>query len=240
MSLSDMLLDKNRYDLQFRGMTGKEKGVIFSGYPDFTYGKVKYETTKVNGKIGDFVKVLGGRENTKISCTFAIVSDEIQERIRDLQSWLSGSGVLKFSDRPDCFYEVKLVDSADFQRKSRKYGVYTVGFLIYPYEFLEDGEYPYTPSVLTCNPYAECMPTYVITGNGSCVLNVNGNEFRVNVPERIYIDSRRMISYKEDHSSANILVAGDYEDLYLPNGDVNITITEGYDLQIIPHWGWFS
>ena len=71
-----------------------------------------------------------------------------------------------------------------------------------------------------------------------CTLTVNGNEMTANVGQNLTIDTDLMIAYRQDGTLQNTAVTGDYEDLYLVPGDNVISITSGFDLKIIPNWGY--
>ena len=57
-----------------------------------------------------------------------------------------------------------------------------------------------------------------------------------NVGQNLTIDTDRMIAFREDGTVNNIAVSGDYEDLYLKEGDNQISITSGFALKVIPNW----
>ena len=71
-----------------------------------------------------------------------------------------------------------------------------------------------------------------------CTLMVNGNEMTANVGQNLTIDTDLMMAYRQDGTLQNTAVTGDYEDLYLVPGDNVINITSGFDLKIIPNWGY--
>lgn len=237
MALADILKDPNKYDLVFNGHKGSEYGVIFNGFPKVTYGAVQYTTTSVNGRCGDLLTKHRGRGNATIECTFAMIHDNVHERFRALRKWLNGSGKLELSESTDSFYEVLLVEQPVIQRQARIFGLYTVKFIVYPYEFLKTGQVE--KANLTTNPYCECMPMYTITGEGDCILTVNDKELKACVSGTLIVDTRRMQSYKEDLTSANTLVSGDYEDLFLQSGNNVISISDGFTLSIKPNWGYY-
>lgn len=227
---------ESMYDIEFKNETGKSYGMIFKDSPRITFSKNKYRSTAVNGKIGDLVSLISGKSNAIIECDFWIISDELHESIRKISQWLSGSGKLFFSDNTDAYYEVLVVESVQTTKKTLKVGSCTVKFVVFPYEFLNDGQRE--RALIEYNGCSECLPTYRIKGNGQCVLSVNGKSFIVDVPGTIIIDTRRMQSYKADMTNANTLAKGNYEDLIIPNGNVNITISDGFELTIIPNWGY--
>ncbi len=56
-----------------------------------------------------------------------------------------------------------------------------------------------------------------------------------NVGQNLTIDTDRMVAYREDEPG-DTAVTGDYEDLYIPQGDVEILVSAGFDLQVTPNW----
>ena len=81
-----------------------------------------------------------------------------------------------------------------------------------------------------------CHPIYKISGNGTCILTVNGKNMSATVGQNLTIDTDLMIAYRTDGDINNIAVTGNYEDLWLQEGENTISITSGYDLSIIPNW----
>ena len=69
-----------------------------------------------------------------------------------------------------------------------------------------------------------------------CTLEVNGKSMTANVGQNLTIDTDRMVAYREDGTLQNTAVTGDYEDLYIPQGDVQILVSAGFDLQVTPNW----
>ena len=80
------------------------------------------------------------------------------------------------------------------------------------------------------------MPVYKITGNGGCTLTVNGKAMKATVGQNLTINTELMIAYRTDGTLQNGKVTGDYEDLYLLEGENQISITKGFDLKVIPNW----
>ena len=69
-----------------------------------------------------------------------------------------------------------------------------------------------------------------------CTLEVNGNRMTANVGQNLTIDTDRMVAYRQDGTLQNTAVTGKYEDLYLTEGEIDIGISTGFDLKIIPNW----
>lgn len=58
-----------------------------------------------------------------------------------------------------------------------------------------------------------------------CTLTVNGNTMTANVGQNLTIDTDRMIAYRSDGTLNNTQVTGNYEDMYLLNGENEISFS---------------
>ena len=65
---------------------------------------------------------------------------------------------------------------------------------------------------------------------------MNGKNMTANVNGHLIIDTDRMLTYRQDGKLENASVKGDYEDLYLEEGENMIRITPGFELKVIPNW----
>ena len=90
------------------------------------------------------------------------------------------------------------------------------------------------------NPFDEARPVYEIIGEGVCELTVNGSAMSANVGQNLTIDTARQCAYRTDGTAQNTAVTGDYTKLYLRTGENAISVSTGFTLRIIPHWGWFA
>lgn len=225
-------------EIEFKGEVGKQHGVFLYDYPEVAQAKQRYESYVIPGRNGELIRKENAMGNITISCTFSVIADRFADRIRDLKRWLSGSGKLTLSEAPDYFYNVLLVEHEGIEREVKKYGRFTVAFVCYPYEFRKDGMEEYNISELKYNPYDGCKPIYRIKGNGMCTLSVNGKTMRANVGQNLNIDTEMMTAYRSDGTIMNTAVTGDYENLWLKNGDNTISLTSGFQLKIVPRWGY--
>ena len=224
-----------KYDIEYNNETGKGHGVILYDYAKFSVAEKSYQISAVGGRLGELVGVDDYKSNLVIQCTFGIISPQFMSHVTVLKRWLKGTGTLVISDHQNVFYKVWKVDYGDIERELRKFGQFTVSFTCTPYQFEKDGLIPV--SDIDYNPYDLCRPIYTITGTGAFTLTVNGNEMTGTVNGSITIDTERMISYNSECVSQNNVVTGDYEELYIPHGDVSISISGG-TLSIIPQWGY--
>lgn len=224
-----------KYDIEYNNETGKGHGVILYDYAQFSGAEKNYQISAVGGRLGELVGVDDYKSNLVIQCTFGIISPQFMSHVTVLKRWLKGTGTLVISDHQNVFYKVWKVDYGDIERELRKFGQFTVSFTCTPYQFEKDGLIPV--SDIDYNPYDLCRPIYTITGTGAFTLTVNGNEMTGTVNGSITIDTERMVSYNADGVSQNNVVTGNYEELYIPHGDVSVSVSGG-TLSIIPQWGY--
>ena len=209
--------------------------MILYDYAQFSGAEKSYQISAVGGRLGELVGVDDYKSNLVIQCTFGIISPQFMSHVTVLKRWLKGTGTLVISDHQNVFYKVWKVDYGDIERELRKFGQFTVSFTCTPYQFEKDGLIPV--SDIDYNPYDLCRPIYTITGTGAFTLTVNGNEMTGTVNGSITIDTERMVSYNADGVSQNNVVTGNYEELYIPHGDVSVSVSGG-TLSIIPQWGY--
>lgn len=224
------------YKVEYDGKTNEDFFAILYDFPQLSLGQKKYDTHQIPGRYGDLVGQTVSVGNASLTAVFSILSDTFIQNILELKKWLSGTGKLKLSDNPNRYYNVLKIDYGDIERDIRKYGRFTVTFTVDPYLYRDDGDFEYDS--IRYNPYDQCAPIYQITGEGKCTLMVNGKTMTAEVGQNLTIDTRLMISYRKDGSMQNTSVTGDYEDLWLSSGESDINITEGFDLKIIPKWGY--
>lgn len=225
-----------RLRIEYNNSTSEDHWCFLNDYPQFSGGSKVYNSYTIPGLDGELVERDDYLSNLQIDCTFSIVSEMFMDIVRNIRSWLSGSGILVISDSPDIFYKVLKVEYGDIAREIRKFGTFTVSFICVPFEFLKSGQSPV--SSFTFNPADRAKPVYTITGEGLCTLTVNGYEFIVNVGQGAVINSELMLSYKNDGQSINTDVTGDYEKLWLPSGENTVSVSSGFSLSVIPQWGY--
>ena len=225
-----------KYDIEFNNATAKDYGVFLYDYAKFSGAEKSYQTTAVSGRLGELVGEDDYKSNLTIECTFGIISRAFMSRVSTIKHWLSGVGKLVISDHQDVFYKVWKIEYGDIDREIRKFGQFTASFVCTPYQFLKDGQQ--AVDAITYNPYDLCRPIYTVTGSGAFTLTVNGKEMTGTANPTIVIDSERMIAYNQENVNQSNLLSGDYEDLYIPNGDVAISVSSGFQLQIVPQWGY--
>lgn len=222
--------------IEYNGETSEDHWCFLNDYPEFSGGSKQYNTYAVPGMDGELIETNDYLSNLQINCTFSIISKTFMDNVRNIRSWLSGTGELVISDSPDVFYKVWKIEYGDIAREIRKFGTFTVSFVCTPFEFLKDGQIPV--SSVTFNPADKAKPIYTITGEGLCTLTVNRYEFTANIGQEAVINSEHQLSYKNDGQSINTDVTGDYEKLWLPHGENTVTVSSGFSLSVVPQWGY--
>lgn len=201
-------------------------------------GREKIEYISVAGRDSTLTEKTGEWADIEISiqCGFRENRNFWNAKAREVRRWLSGSGNLSFADSTESFWRVKDVELDEITRTIKRFGNFEVTFICDPFEYIKEGRKERELKEAKYNPYDISQPVYKITGNGTCILTVNGKTMKATVGQNLTIDTERMLAYRTDGTLMNTSVTGDYEDLYLQAGENEISITSGFGLKIIPNW----
>ena len=104
-----------------------------------------------------------------------------------------------------------------------------------PGEYIAEGSNEYQLQEIAFNPYSECCPVYKVSGNGTCILEVNGCKMRANVTKELTIDTELTLAYSGENIN-NTAVSGDYEKIHLKSGENSISITDSFEIKVVPNW----
>ena len=224
-------------DIKFKGVSSKTYPLTITSPPKVTHSEIKGDIFSVPGRDGDLYGKKTYRGSATITVQMALVSDDYQETLRTVRSWLSGTGKLILGDVTDSYYEVQRVVINTDERIIVRYGTLEAVFTVYPYEFLDTGDTGVTTFPIT-NGADRSHPLYKIGGTGSGTLTVNDHAMTFEVNGTLYIDTRRYIAYDGSNNNANGNLSGDYDGLVLENGSNTISITSGFTLTVYPKWGY--
>jgi len=227
-------------DIEYNGFCGSELEVYIQEMPSIPAAKKKRESVKIPGRDGVLYLKDAEYEETEIKVLFNYIgrAEKWTERWRKIQRWLSAErSTLSFSDDPEVFYKISYVTLGENKRKSQRIGNFEAVFKTQDgICYAKAGTLKYPKEDVLQNPYGMSKPLYIITGEGLCTLQVNGNCMKANVGQNLTIDTDRMLSYREDGRWTNTDVEGDYESLYLKAGENTIEITDGFGLEVVPNW----
>lgn len=226
------------YNISYKGVNCSGIGIIPVRRPSVPAPAIRVTETEIPGRDGVLVETDGCYEPITIPVEFnyLVPQDRWMDAYRKAKRWLTGTGWLVLEDDQGHMYKVLYVKITDTERTSRRLGNFTAEFTCDPYSYLVSGQREYPVDDVLYNPYMISHPVYKITGEGVCTVRVNGNAMTANVGQNITIDTERMIAYREDGTLRNTEVAGDYEELYLKEGDNTISVTDGFEVVVRPNW----
>lgn len=199
-----------------------------------------YNEYDIPGRDGMLYEWLGTVNDITINieCNYISNPELWHIRWKEIKKWILNinNKRLTLSDDLDYYYRIKKIEISENERKIIKSGEFTISFICEAYSYLNFGlnSVNYTKGIH--NLYEQSKPIYKIVGEGLCTLNVNGNECKCNVGQNLTIDTYLQICYRDDGTLQNTAINADYADLELIEGDNTITITEGFDLTVIPNW----
>ena len=226
------------YDISYNGESCAKYGIIPVRRPSVPAPEIRMSETEIPGRDGALIESDATYKpiTIPVEFNFLVPEDKWMATFREAKRWISGSGWLVLGDDQDYMYRVYYGKITDTERTSRRLGKFTVEFTCYPYAFASCGQQEHTVNKAKYNPYYISHPKYIITGEGMCTLTVNGKSMTANIGQNLTIDTDLMIAHRKDGTMQNTAVTGNYEDLYLREGDNEISITKGFELSIIPNW----
>lgn len=226
------------YNVIFNKVSCLDLGVLVKRRPDTPAPLLIQEEYTVPGRDGVLLSTIKRYEPIEIPVEFNFMSKNPASwghDFRKLKQWLRGSGDLMLSDDDEVFYKVYRAEIASSERTSLLIGSVDVNFVCDPFTYFTSGEEYKTADECIFNNHDRSLPLYHITGSGEYTLTINGKTFSGTAAGNIYLDVE-----KQQATDGSVLVntsqIGDYEDLALIEGENNISITNGFDLEIKPRW----
>lgn len=228
------------YSIQFNGRKERDYNLLVKERPAIPAPVIDSSAYTVPGRDGELYEYPGTVSDITIPITFGYVCkpEEWQETFRNARRWLLSRNDMKlyFDDSKGFHYRVKKVNLGESAREYKAFGEFTAEFVCEGYQYDDGGMRAVSPEEAKYNPYDLCHPDYIIKGDGDCTLTVNGKTLEAVVTENLMINTDLMLSYRIDGTMQNTAITGDYEDLYLNPGENTIRITDGFTLQVVPHW----
>lgn len=228
------------YDIEYNLKKATEIGIRVKDRINIPASQFETEEINIPGRDGVLIVRKQAMLDIIIKITFTFLAKEgtWNKKFRDARRWLMGSEnkELRISDDPGYFYKVKNVTINESERTAKRIGEFEAEFLCNGCQFLDDGKKEYSIEEVKYNPYYIAKPVYKINGEGKCILTVNGKTMEANVGQNLTIDTERKIAYRRDGTLTNTAVKGDYEELYLKEGDNEISVTKGFGIKVIPKW----
>lgn len=227
-------------DVEYAGICGSSIKVFARERPSIPAARKRGEEIVIPGMDGVLYKTDKSYEPTEIKVPMNYIGEEEKwaERWRAVQKWLSvKNSILRFSDDDGYFFRISKAKLSEAERPSARVGRFEVTFItkdgLY---YLNSGLRAHKAEEIRWNPYEVSKPVYRIKGEGSCSLRVNGNEMTATVEQNLTIDTERQLAYEKGGGMRNTSVTGDYENLWLIEGENSVEISEGFQLEVIPNW----
>ena len=228
------------FDIQYNSIRASFLKVLIKERPSIPAAKKVYKEIEVPGVNGTYLQDEGRFESTEISVSMNYIGPERKwyGQWRKVQEWLSEtSGELTFSDDPNFYYRISRVSLSDNEHKGRRIGDFTAAFTTKDgLRYLRIGKEKFNLSDLEWNPGEKSFPDYYISGTGTCVLSVNGENFEIKMNGSVVVDTERRLIYLPDKTIVNNIGKGDFENLCLQPGQNDISVSKGFNVKAIPHW----
>ena len=229
------------YDFYTDTVRASDYYIWFRSYPVITRGKQKVTFIEVPGRYGTLVKKEKNWSDTVVNMEIDITVPLIERHSVDqiygqFREQVLRSTELYLEELHSGFFRVKNVEETGYLKETDITVSVDLSFICDPGDYIVSGKYEHEIQDVLWNPYSECCPIYLISGEGNCVLAVNGNVMEAQIGQNLTIDTELMVSYRTDGIVQNTAVTGNYNDLYLCPGSNEISITNGFDLKIIPNW----
>lgn len=199
---------------------------------------MQYEEIEIEGRGKLYREKFLDDINIEVEFNFISDKDKWNDTFRKAKLWINNfnENKLKFSDDLGYFYRVNKVEISTTERMYKKLGKFTVVFTCEPYMYLEDGTRAIELPMLLYNFYEKTQPIYIVEGEGFFSMQINGKTIKANVGQNLTIDTKLGLCYREDGTMQNTALIGNYEDMYLQNGENTFSYTSGFKVSIVPNW----
>lgn len=223
------------------------QGLLIQELPPISKPQIRSNIETIDGRDGDIITRLGYAAYDKV-LTIGLKPDA------DINSVIAyfvknDSGRVTFSNEPELYYRFDLLEAIDFERLIR-FKQAKVTYHVQPFKFkASEGNTPlylqrnHTANILNSgNIYSK--PVLTIRGVGTVTISLNSNQvftiyFSEGVAETIIIDTSAMEAYNRDGVLKNRIIAGNYNNFYLPIGMNTIGVTgQVIDCRIANYSRW--
>lgn len=228
-----------KYFILFNGRTSLDVNLKVESRPSKPSPQKRYEEVDVPGRDGLLYRDKGYGD-IEISISFNFISktpDKWDKDFRRIKKWLleNKDNTLKFSDDLEVFYKVNKVTIETPERILRRCGKLNVTFTCDPYTYYTNGKEEVILGGKIYNFDLISRPIYRIVGEGLLTLNINGKSIKANVGQELIINTDKGLCYR-DGIINNVALKGNYQDMYLLEGENTFSWTSGFDIYIIPNW----
>lgn len=175
------------------------EGLIISKLPPITKPKMRVQETEIDGVDGSIIEELGYEaydKEIKIGLTY-------NYNVEQIIKYFNGEGKIVFSNEPNKFYKVKIIDQIDYDKLLR-FKTATIKFRTQPFKYLYGETYQKfenpTGTIISINEGLEnSKPIVKIKGSGTVEFKLEGvSVFSYRFPSNetdVTIDSEKQDAY---------------------------------------------
>lgn len=187
----------------FKGIDSRTiRGLIIQELPSITKPKMRVSETVIDGVDGSYIEELGYESYDK---TFKIGLTRNYD-IDEVIDYFNGEGSIVFSNEPDKYYKVKIINQINYERLVR-FKEATVKIRTQPFKYLYQEHKqvfsnPTESITVINNGFLDSKPIIKLEGSGTI-------EFK--------IDNVAIFSYTFPNNESEVIIDSDKQDAYLGN-----------------------
>jgi len=175
----------------FKGISSSSLGIIVQELPPIVRPRMRIDTITIDGRDGEVINELGYEAYDKS----VFVGLRTNQYINQINSWLTGSGDLVFSNEPNMVYKASVMDGYELSRLGRLKNA-NIKFRVQPFKILA-GEAVTESLTVTNLGNISSLPLITITGDGPVHLLINGFETCVlDIDGSVTLDCEKQEAYK--------------------------------------------
>ncbi len=226
----------------WKGVNSRTVGITVTDLPEIILPEERITFTDVPGLSGSLAQTEGVDVYKDITLAVkCYCPDPTPAAVAAIAAYFKGCGRLELPNRPEGFYEARVVNQIAFSKilRGNKPRTFTVNFRCKPFLHLYSGEAEQTVSSgdFLYNPTGvQAKPMFTISGNGDITLLVGMQIIQLNgIEGGIVLDSELQEAYWNSALKNNCMT-GEYPTL--GDGNTAISWTGGTvtEVRIIPRW----
>jgi phage-related protein len=219
----------------WKGINSLDKNIIVNKLPDHERPDANIEKKPVPGRDGFLTEDYGTYQGTVKPCECSLDNGDAD----DICSWLTGSGDVIFSNKPDKIYKAVIINKVPFKKVIPIFHNFIIQFDCQPHaNSINNDLITLTSPGTIFNPgTANSEPIVKVYGSGNITLTINGININLyNVVDYVTIDTFLQDAYKDTVLKNNDM-AGDFPEL-IPGSNIITWTGSVSKIEITPNWRW--
>lgn len=216
----------NLYDVLINGVRSFTKQFTARSRPSIPSAVPKYEIIPVDGRNGSLTRFMG-YDDVPLSIEFNILFQKnVKRKWREIKAFLQKAKTLSFTDDPDFHRKVKQVSINATENEVENSGIFTVDFVLDPFEYQNTQKTIHTASPFNLNnPGTEnSVPLIHVYGTGDITLRFNGVGVTLhNLTDEIILDCDLEEAYKGSTTNMNDNMSGEFPEFKSGTNQISFT-----------------